>query len=41
MNDDESWSLSRLDIAKTVSDITVEQLIPDPKEYFLISSLRE
>ena len=34
VNDDESWSLSRLDIAKTVSDITVEQLIPDPKEYF-------
>lgn len=34
INTDEVWSLSRLDVAKTVSDMTVEQLLPNPEEFF-------
>ena len=34
INSDEIWSLSRLDVAKTVSDMTVEQLVPNPDEFF-------
>ena len=33
IDDDEIWSLSRIDIAKTVSDITVEQLLPNTEDY--------